>query len=74
MLVYERIEHPELEILDIRPFKVGSRELACYTAPTLLGIVELAVIVHVGIEVVRTAFIGIVCDIEQGECRRLAVG
>ena len=69
----EGVEHPELYVLHIGSLEVVGVELAHHATPMLLRIVERSVLREVGIEVVRSALVGIVGKIEYGERRRSSV-
>ena len=69
----EGVEHPELYVLHVGSLEVVGVELAHHAAPMLLRIVERSVLSEVGIEVVRSALVGIVGKIEYGERRRSSV-
>ena len=71
--VDEWVEHPELDVLDVSCLEVVGVELSHHAAPTLLRIVESAVGVEVGVEVVRTALVRIVSEVQDVEHRRVAV-
>ena len=69
----EGVEHPELYVLHVGSLEVVGVELAHHAAPMLLRIVERSVLREVGIEVVRSALVGIVGKIEYGQRRRSSV-
>ena len=73
LLIDEGVEHPEFDILYVCPLKVGGCELACDTAPTFFGVVELAVYIEVCVEVVGASFVGIECYVQQRQCGTFAV-
>ena len=73
-LVDERVEHPELDILDVALLEIGVVEFAHNAAPSLLGVEQVTVGVDVvGIEVVWSALLGIEREVEGLDGRRLAV-
>ena len=65
--IEERIHEPELNVLDIRCLEIGGLEFAHHTAPVLRGVVEPTVLQEVGVEVIRTALIGIVGNVQDGQ-------
>ena len=72
--VEERIKQPELDIFDVALLKVRIVHLAHYTAPALLWIEKTTVAAYVGVvEVVGTALVGIVRQIESLNGIRLTV-
>ena len=68
-VVDEGVEHPEFEVLDVHRLEVGVVHLAHHAAPLLAGFQELTVLVDVGREVVGTALLGIVGQVEHGQRR-----
>lgn len=66
----ERVEQPELDILNVGSLKVACVEFTHHTAPVLCRILQRSVIVEVWIKVVRTALRRIICEVEyrQGGC------
>ena len=70
--VYEGIHHPELDVFNVGCLKICCLQRTHHTAPVLFGILQFAVDVKVGIKVVRTSFVGIVCEIEDVQGRGLA--
>ena len=63
----ERVEHPELNILDIRRFKVRGFQFAHHAAPAFLGIKQVPVSVKRRIQVVRTTLIGIIGQVQHAQ-------
>ena len=63
--VDERVEHPELDVLDVAGLEVAGVHLSHHTSPAFLWVVQLGICVHVGVEVVRTALIRIVCQVQD---------
>ena len=73
LFVDERVEHPEFYVLYVGTLEVGGCELACDAAPTFFGVVEFAVCIEVGVEVVGASLIGVECYVQQRECGTFAV-
>ena len=63
--VDEGVEHPELDIFDVALLEVAIVDLAHHAAPVLRGMVERAIAVDIGIEVVRPALIGVISEVES---------
>ena len=61
------VEHPEFDVLDVGCLEVVGVQLSHHTAPMLLRIVECSVVVEVRIEVVRSALVGVIGEVEDGE-------
>ena len=59
------VEQPELDILDVGRLEVGGVELAHHAAPTVLRIVEQTLLGDVGGEIIGTALLGIVGQVEH---------
>ena len=77
IVIDEWVHHPEFYVLDISFLEVVLVELAHHTAPceVLVALFELTVVAEVGIEVIWSAFLWIVCQVENVErCRCSAVG
>ena len=69
----EGIHHPKLHILYVGCLEVVGVKLAHHTAPVACGVVERAVGGEVGVEVVRAALVGVIGQVENGQCRRGSV-
>ena len=63
--VDKRVEHPELDVLDVAGFEVAHVDFPHHASPTLLGVVQAGILVHVGVKVVRTAFAGVVSYVQD---------
>ena len=63
--IYERVEHPELDVLHVGCLEVVVVEFAHHTAPMLRRVVQCSVVSEVGAEVVRTALVRVICQIED---------
>ena len=63
--VDEGVEHPELHIFYISLLKVGGLQLAHHAAPLLLGVLQRSVAVEVECQVIRSALLGIVGQVED---------
>ena len=71
--VDEGIHHPKLHIFDVGCLEVVGVELTHHAAPVACGVVERAVGSKVGVEVVRAALVGVIGQVENGQCRRGSV-
>ena len=65
----EGIEQPELYIFYIRLFEVGSLQLTHHTTPALGWITERTVAIVVKRQVVRTTFLRVISQVQDGQCR-----
>ena len=63
--VYERVEHPELDVFNVCLLKVVGIEFPHHSSPRLLRMVEMSIGVEVGGEVVRTALLGVESEVEN---------
>ena len=61
----EGVEHPELNVLNIRRFKVGCFQFAHHAAPTFLRIEQMTVSVKRRIQVVRATLVGIIGQVQH---------
>ena len=71
------VHHPEFDVLDVCLLEVVLVEFAHHTAPceVFIALFELTVVFEVGIEVIRSALLRIVCQIEDVKrCRCSAIG
>ena len=73
-VVDEGVQHPELDVLDVRTLEVRRRQLSHDTAPALLRIGQLALGSQVRVQIVGTTLVGVVGQVQHRECRRLSVG
>ena len=74
VLVDEGVEHPEFDVFDVGRFEIGVVDLALYAGPIVGGVLEAAVGLKVGAEVVGAALVGVVGEVEHGDVGRFAVG
>ena len=65
----EGIEQPELHIFYIRLFEVGSLQLTHHTTPALSGVTKRTVAIVVKRQVVRTTFLRVISQVQDGQCR-----
>ena len=73
--VDERVEEPELDILDVGCFEVVGVQLPHHATPLSLRVVKASHGIEFGVEVVGSPFLGIIGEVEHGEGRRgAAVG
>ena len=71
--VEEGVEQPEFDVFDVGGLEIGGFELAHHTAPVLRGVVEASVLREVGVEVVGSALVGIVRDVQNRQRGRGSV-
>ena len=63
------VEHPELDILDVRLLEVGDVQPAHHAAPFMCRVPQRTVGIEVGRQVIGAALLGIVGQVEHGQRR-----
>ena len=63
------VEHPELDIFDVRLLEVGGFQFTHHTAPLRLRLAQRTVAVQVARQVIGSSFLGIVGQVQHGQCR-----
>ena len=61
------VHEPKLDVLDIGIFKIARFQFAHHAAPAGGGIGQMPVFIEVGVEVIRTALVGIESKVEHVE-------
>ena len=69
----EGVHHPKLHVLHIGGIEVRRFDATHHTAPALCGVTQFAIAVERGIEVIRTAFVGIEGQVEDGKGGRILI-
>ena len=63
------VEQPEFNVFDIRLLEVGGFQFTHHTAPLRLRLAQRTVAVQVARQVIGSSFLGIVGQVQHGQCR-----
>ena len=68
VVLQERVHEPEFDVLDVGGLEVVHVEFPHHSAPSFVWLQQMSVSIERRVEVVGSAFVGIVCQVEDAEC------